>query len=140
MNIQVKIFNLNEVKAALAKSPQIVSKYINKAINQSILDIRNDAMDTTPVKTGRLRGSYNMRFGMLRGELQPTANYAYFVHEGHRQQVGRFVAAIGKRLVQPYVKGNPFLKKAVDISNSKINDNFGMGLRDALSEIAYEAR
>ena len=93
-------------------------------------------MDTTPVKTGRLRGSYQIKFGNLRGELYPTANYALFVHEGHRQTPGRFVPAIGKRLVKAFVQGNPFLQNAVDRANNKINKNFEEGLKDSLSEIA----
>lgn len=136
MRIQVKIKNLSQIQRALAKSPQIVSKHINKAINRSILDVRNEAMQTTPILTGRLRGSYQVRFGMLRGELQPTAEYAVYVHEGHKQEVGRFVPAIGKRLVEPYVKGNPFLTKAVDRAKNKINKNFEEGLANALKEIA----
>lgn len=136
MQITVKIKNLNEIKSALAKSPGIVSKHINKSINRSILDIRNSAMDTTPVVTGRLKGSYQMKFGMLRGEVGPTANYAIYVHEGHRQEVGRYVAAIGRRLVSPYVKGNPFLRNAIDDVKTKINENFEDGLKDSLNEIA----
>ncbi len=137
--IQIKIKNLDKIKAALAKSPQIVAKHINKAIKKSIFDIRNRAIDTTPVKTGRLRGSYDTRFGMLRGQLRPAAKYAIYVHEGHRQEVGRFVPAIGKRLVAPYVKGNPFLKKAVKQAENKVQNNFGKGLSNALTEIARRA-
>ena len=140
MEVKVHISNIKEVQAALKKSPVIVSKHINKAINKSILEIRNSGMDTTPVDTGRLRGSYETKFGNLRGEVYPTANYAYFVHEGHRQTPGRFVPAIGKRLVKSFVKGNPFLKKAVNHSENKINQNFELGLKDSLSEIAFEAR
>ena len=32
-------------------------------------------------------------------------NYAAYVEFGHRQEVGRFVPAIKKRLVKPWVKG-----------------------------------
>jgi len=136
MEIKIAIKNLPQVQAALARSPQIVSKHINKAINRSIMDIRNASVDETPVDTGRLRGSYETKFGNLRGEIGPTAKYAIYVHEGHRQQVGRYVPAIERRLVQPYVKGNPFFKRAIDSVNRKINDNFGEGLKDALNEIA----
>ena len=136
MQVNVTIKNLPQVQMALKKSPEIVSKHINKAINKSILDLRNEAMDTTPVDTGRLRGSYQIKFGNLRGELYPTANYALFVHEGHRQTPGRFVPAIGQRLVKAFVQGNPFLQNAVDRANSKINKNFEEGLKDSLSEIA----
>ncbi len=136
MQISVTIKNLDKVRAALMESPVVVAKHINKAINRSILDIRNEAMDTTPVDTGRLKGSFEMVFGKLRGEIGPTADYAIYVHEGHRQQVGRYVAAIGKRLVSPYVKGNPFLKIAVSNAENKINKNFQEGLKDSLEEIA----
>jgi len=139
VEVKIKIKNLPQVQAALRQSPQIVSKHINKAINQSIIGIRDEAMDTTPVDTGRLRGSYQLRFSSLRGEVGPTAEYAIFVHEGHRQQVGRYVSAIGRRLVSPYVKGNPFLKRAVDRVNEKVNSNFEIGLKNALGEIAQQA-
>lgn len=140
MEVKVHIKNLNEVKSALLKSPVIISKHINKAINKSILEIRNQGMDTTPVDTGRLRGSYQVGFGNLRGEVGPTANYAMYVHEGHRQTPGRFVPAIGRKLVKSFVKGNPFLKKAVSNAESKINQYFNEGLKDALNEIAHNAR
>lgn len=136
MQIRIEIKNLDKIKRALAKSPQVVSKHINKAIYKSIFDIRNEAMDTTPVDTGRLRGSYQVKFDQLRGELYPSAKYGIYVHQGHSQEVGRFVPAIGRRLVSPYVQGNPFLKNAVDQANDKVNKNFEQGLNDALNEIA----
>lgn len=40
--------------------------------------------------------------------------YAPFVEYGHKQQVGRYVAAIGKRLVKPSVKGRFYLKFSVE--------------------------
>lgn len=136
MQINIQIKNLPQIQAALVRSPQIVSRYINKAINRSIMDIRNASIDESPVRTGRLRGSYETRFGNLRGEIGPTVNYAIYVHEGHRQEVGRYVPAIERRLVQPYVRGNPFFRRAIDGVTRKINDNFGDGLKDALNEIA----
>lgn len=36
--------------------------------------------------------------------INPT-EYAQYVEYGHRQEVGRFVPAIGKRLVSPWVNG-----------------------------------
>ncbi len=49
------------------------------------------------------------------GEMGYTKVYAPHVEYGHRQQVGRYVPAIGKRLVKSYVKGQYFLKKNVDV-------------------------
>lgn len=127
MEIQVKIQNLNEVKAALIKSPQIVSKHINKAIKKSILEIRNESEDTVPVKTGYLKSSITlgMSFSNLRGQIRPTAKYAYWVE------------------VLPYkhiVGQSHWLQAGVDNANSKINENFKESLKDSLNEIASLAK
>lgn len=39
-------------------------------------------------------------------------HYASFVESGHRQQVGRFVPAIGKRLKKSWVEGQFFMAKS----------------------------
>lgn len=46
-----------------------------------------------------------------------TASYATFVDEGHRQQPGRYVPIIGKRLVNSYVKGLHITDKAMKATN-----------------------
>jgi len=140
MIVSITIKNLDQVRAALLKSPQVVSKHINKAINRSIIGLRDTTIQNAHFKHGHggtgILGALDMQFGQLRGSLHPNKNYAVPLHEGHRQQVGRYVKAIGKRLVSPYVQGNPFLRRAVDMSEGKINQFFKEGLSDALSEIA----
>ena len=46
--------------------------------------------------------------------------YAPFVELGHRQQPGRFVPAIGKRLKASFVKGKPFLRPACENYTSEL--------------------
>ncbi len=41
-----------------------------------------------------------------------SASYASYVNDGHRQRPGRFVPAIGKRLVRPWVPGQHMAEKA----------------------------
>ena len=48
-----------------------------------------------------------------------NTEYASYVEDGHRQQVGRYVPAIGKRLKQPWVEGKHMLKDSVDDIQSK---------------------
>ena len=57
------------------------------------------------------------------GEMGYTKAYAPHVEYGHRQQVGRYVPAIGKRLVKSYVKGQYFLKKNVDAQREIFKDD-----------------
>lgn len=139
MEMHIEIKNLTQVRAALMQSPAIVGKHIQKAVNESIIDVRDASVKETPVDTGRLRGSYQLSFGNLSAETGPTANYAIFVHEGHRQQVGRFVPVLGKRLVAPFVKANPFMQRGISAVKDRINKNFADRLEDALNEIGSKA-
>ena len=131
------------------KSPEIVSRHANIAIKRSMINIFDSTKDTTPVRTSRLVGSFQIQYSNLRGEIYPTAKYAYWVHEGsgihagHSRWLGKIPELIGKngphdkgiRWIKGQ-KGNPYLKNAVDRTQDKINQNFKQGLSDALAEIA----
>lgn len=45
--------------------------------------------------------------------VQTNVEYAIYYEEGHRQNVGQFVPALGKRLKQPFVEGRYPVKKAM---------------------------
>ena len=70
-----------------------------------------------PVKTGVLKGSITHKRStsekntMLVGT---TVKYAPYVELGHDQEPGRYVPAIGKRLVASHVEGKPFIKPAIE--------------------------
>jgi phage gpG-like protein len=68
------------------------------------------------VRTGRLRASITTELSPDRDECVVGTNvyYAPFVELGHRQQVGRFVPAIGKRLKNPFAPAYPFMMPALD--------------------------
>ena len=70
-----------------------------------------------PVDTGRLRASitHQRSTSETNTELVGTnVEYAPYVELGHNQEVGRYVAAIGKRLVNAYVKGHPYIRPAIE--------------------------
>ena len=46
--------------------------------------------------------------------LGSNVQYAPYVELGHHQQPGRYVPAIGKRLVNEYVAAKPFLRPAIE--------------------------
>lgn len=68
-----------------------------------------------PVDTGRLRSSLTHQADgydtMLIGS---NVDYAPYVELGHHQQPGRYVPAIGKRLVASWVEGKPYLRPAIE--------------------------
>ncbi len=109
MNFQIKVDNTDAIKKAT-----------NEAIYNALEIIGNKAADyaaaLAPVQTGNLKGS-------MTSEVSPeekavyvgtAVEYAPWVEFGHRQKVGRYVPAIGKRLVNKYVPAKPFLKPAIE--------------------------
>lgn len=69
----------------------------------------------TPVDSGRLRDSWRIEGVKKSGgeyvvEIINSLEYASYVENGHRQEPGRFVPAIGKRLVKSYVPGKYMLR------------------------------
>lgn len=68
-----------------------------------------------PVDTGRLKGSItHQKDGDDTMYVGTNVEYAPYVELGHDQEVGRYVPAIGKRLVASHVNGKPFIRPAIE--------------------------
>lgn len=69
-----------------------------------------------PVKTGNLRNSITHApdFSDNSAVIGTNVEYAPYVELGHTQTVGRYVPAIGKRLVNKHVPPKPFLRTAIE--------------------------
>ena len=79
------------------------------------LSWRDDVRDNTPVDTGDLRRSWELTGPDKKGlkfemDLANPLEYVEFVELGHRQEPGRYVPAIGKRLKADFVKGHYMLR------------------------------
>lgn len=122
-NIDIKIENINEIRAAFRKAPLVMTQNLDRAIKRSLLSIQAISMRNTPVRTGQLRASHTTRFTPLMGVLQPTAHYAIYVHDGTR-----------------FMKARPFLANAVKTQNAEVQDNFKKAVQDTLDTIARESR
>ena len=86
---------------------------------------KRNAQANTPVKTGDLRRSWQLKGPYFSDsdisiELRNSKNYASFVENGHRQKVGQYVPAIGKRLKASWVPGQHFLQKATDQTSGQV--------------------
>lgn len=71
----------------------------------------------TPVDTGQLRQNWTKSEVTKKGvvhtvTLKNPVEYASYVEYGHRQRVGRYVPAIDKKLVKPWVEGQHFVEKS----------------------------
>lgn len=118
MQVNVKIKNLPEIRAAFEKSPKIMTKNLNQAIRKVTLSIGRDSRINTPVDTGRLRASHYENFTNLKGVVGTDTEYDLFVHQGTR-----------------FMKARPFLKQAVDSNESYTDKQFTDAVQDTLNEI-----
>lgn len=76
-----------------------------------------------PTRTGRLKNSITHRQEDENTEAIGTnVEYAPYVELGHMQEPGRYVPAIGKRLVADYVPGKYFLTHAIENHMSEYQD------------------
>ena len=135
--VSIEIKGMEKLKRMMARSPGVIAERLNRAIRLSIWEIQRNIIPLTPVISGTLQKSikHGTSFGHLQGKISPTVKYAYFVHEGHRQEVGRYVPAIGKRLVSPYVKGKPFMKQGLEQSRDTVENIFNKEIIEATKDI-----
>ena len=74
-----------------------------------------------PVDTGNLRNSITHDSDMSdqSAVIGTNVEYGKYIELGHRQDPGRYVPAIGKRLVSDHVAPQPFLRPAVEDHKSE---------------------
>lgn len=122
---------IKDVKGIDDKLREVAKKTTNKLASRlHARVVRNTPVGHYEVKTypdgrvyNRAKKGGELRQAWTVGGLQKTNNsyrrkvynplhYAEYVENGHKQQVGRFVPQIGKKLVKPYVEGQFMLRKA----------------------------
>ena len=108
---------------------QVSGGQLKNEVKKSVKNVgetyKRNAEANTPVKTGDLRRSWQLKGPIFAGadisiELRNSKNYASFVENGHRQTPGRYVPAIGKRLKASWVPGQHFLQKATKQTSNQI--------------------
>lgn len=68
-------------------------------------------------------------------EIYNDAEYAIYVEKGHRQQVGRYVPVLGKRLKNGWVEGVHMLEKSLDPIEKAMNDIMIKAFENALEKL-----
>lgn len=102
-----------------------VTKAIHRALEICGGKAETYAKNLCPVDTGNLRNSITHQREGDDTELIGTAvEYAPYVEIGHHQTPGRYVPAIGKRLVASYVPGKPYMAPALENHVSEYKEVF----------------
>ncbi len=110
---------------------------ISNAVKKSAGIVESSAKQNCPVGTGNLRESihYELKRKGFEARIGPDeiiTPYAPYVEKGHIQQPGRYVHAIGKRLVKSFVEGKWFMKKSYLTTRRRVITIIEKAFRDAI--------
>ena len=103
MQYSVKIVGAERLIKFLT-SKKTIKKPLDDGIARIGYRYEGLAKVATPWITGTLRSSINTQVSPGRVTVGTNIKYASYVEYGHKQQPGRYVAAIGKRLVKGWVQ------------------------------------
>ena len=141
MQVKVDFSELEKFRTTIGNAE------VDKTIKDTLAEIAGQALRATklrtPKDTGILRNAWQLSSFKTEGknisiEMYNNAKYAMYVEYGHRQTVGRYVPAIGKRLVQPFVEGKYMMKKSVDELEQRISSIQEKHLYNFYKKIGYK--
>lgn len=90
-----------------------VKQGIKKAMAEIADQAESNVADLAPVDTTRLKTSITGVSDDDTAYIGTNVEYAPYVEMGHTQTPGRYVPALGKRLVRDWVAPRPFLKPGI---------------------------
>lgn len=133
MTVKVDIEGLDLTLDKMRRLPSVFDEELTRAMNDEGLSWRDDVRANTPVDTGDLRRSWVFEGVTKSGfifemDLSNNLEYALHVEYGHRQEPGRFVPAIGKRLKADYVPGSYMLRDGTN----RLEESLPKALREAV--------
>lgn len=147
-SIDIKITNASQIKAAFLQAPVMMTKNLSTAVKQTVFFIGGKAKANANIKTGRLRASEKITWSGIKGEIEFTAKYAGYIHDGTMPHV---IRPKGKQALwwkglshpvkvvhHPGYKGNPYLKNAVEESQHQTDKFFTEAVDKTLDQIARE--
>lgn len=120
---------LDELIQRLGEAEKNLPGARDKFLSQEAELVRRDSVNLSPVDTGDLRAAWKCSApenGSV--DVYNNTEYAAHVEYGHRQEVGRYVPALGKRLKKPFVEGEHMLRDALQ----QRQDSFAEDAEDIL--------
>lgn len=147
--ITLTVKGLNKLQKIANQFPAVTEKYVNLAISRSLVRVLGAEKTEAPFGiSGLLRDNWAVSTGRFEGSLKSNTPYAVFVHEGtapHMPPIDAITPwankygispwALAKSIAKKGTKANPFLKRAVDSSESGIESEFESAMQSTLDEV-----
>jgi len=141
----IKINGSDAVINSLSRKRLNFSNVIQTAVRVAGIQIEKQAKINAPSKTGNLRRSILSEYSHVGNTYTsrvtpdyktlggtPEKNYGIFVEMGHAQEPGRYVPAIGKRLVASWVEGKWYMAKTGIQMKQQVENNLKNAFRKAM--------
>jgi hypothetical protein len=138
MDFKIEIAGIEQLTAAFAKAPAIVTPILSAAILASKAYLAKNTTGAVPRRTGTLEKSFVWESQGLTATWGPRASYARFVEFGtapHRIWPNEKKALWWPGMPWPvaYVnhpgsKANPYMERIISLSQDEINGEFGRAL------------
>lgn len=145
----ITITGLQELRVAMSNAPELVGPILQRGIDDSKLIIDSRRLDPSfmPWITGNLARNWTVNYGTGTLKMKPDMIYANAVEYGMPASQGRYVPAIGKRLVNnihgdtwfgswPGFKGRFYIEKIIRAVTPEIQEVFNQVLEDAVNQIS----
>lgn len=123
-------FGFQELINKVREKQQLLKKAVYETLDEGAIECVGEIQSRTSVKTGNLRRSATYGDMKEEGNIISVqvgydtnqAPYADAYENGHKQQVGRYVPAIGKKLKVSFVPGRHAVKDSLTIARSELPD------------------
>lgn len=130
---------LREHLEALEALPEDIDRAVLKHMNKLGNEWLNEARNLTPYDKGSLKRGFKFdgsekRRGKTVIELYNNTEYAAAIEFGHRQEVGRYVPAIGKRLVRSWIPGHRMLEKSRQKAYRALPDTAKAAMQEVIDD------
>ena len=123
----------------MAKNFEKINNIILEEMEEKATMCVVEAQSRTPVKSGDLRrsithGQAEKRFKIYKVKIGSSLPYAQAIEEGHKQEVGRYVPAIGKRLVKSFIPGRHMIGDSVEIYQRELQESIKKRIKNEVGK------
>lgn len=131
-------FGFQEFIKKINATPQKIDNAIDETLQESAIEGVAEIQSRTGVVTGNLRRSATSGEIKVEGKVHSIkigydtnqAPYADAYENGHKQNKGQYIPAIGKKLKQSYVPGKHVVADSLTIARAGLNAKLKQKLGD----------
>lgn len=128
----------NNINVAVQELAEVMKECAIETLEEGATEAVAEIQALTPVKRGNLRRSIThseVNKNNLSVKVGSALKYAQPVEEGHAQEVGKYIPAIGKKLKKAYVPGKHMMRDGLTITESRLEGKLQRKLEERLGRL-----